>query len=571
MKKITALFLTLVLAFSAMPVNLASADTVYSDVPSSNWAADYIQKVTSLGIMQGLGSNQFGIGRNIKRCEFTAMLVRLFKWQKVTPVKASFTDVTSSKWYYSEVETAVKFGAVKTDPKTFRPDAYITRDEMAVMLVRALGYDLLADNVKSFGFPFKDVSKNIGYITIASDFGIITGKTATSFDPNGTAKREEAAAMMIRLSDRYTSSANWTNAFYAISSFSQKDMIPSFDSVSFGWSRLEVDSSGNIALNTSSSNGNEFKIPDGFETPVILAQNNGVKTSLNVYMTAQTAVTLPNGTKTNPCSVILLNADYRKKAESQILSELTRATPETGTSLYSGVTIDFEGMKGTDLKNGLNLFLKELQPMLKNAEKTLTVMVHPKMKNGGACYDAYDYRTIGDLADKVVLMAHDYAANSMSASLMNTGFTATPVTPFEDVYYALKAVTNSASGVKDKTKLALAISIDSAGWSLKNGKVVNAAAMHPTPPDLYKRLSDSTTTISYSVRYRNPCISYYDSTDNTNNVVWYEDSRSIHDKLVLARMFGVQGISTWRLGLIPVYQNPSGRNIYYYLSDELTK
>ncbi|MDP4109824.1 MAG: glycosyl hydrolase family 18 protein, partial [Bacillota bacterium] len=265
------------------------------------------------------------------------------------------------------------------------------------------------------------------------------------------------------------------------------------------------------------------------------------------------------------------NAENRKKAEAQIIAELTREAPETGGSLYSGVTIDFEGMKGAELKNGLNLFLKELKPMLVGTGKTLAVMVHPRVKNGGACFDAYDYRTIGELADRVILMAHDYAADKMTAAMMSAGFTATPVTPFEDVYYALRAVTDSTNGVRDKNKLALAISIGSAGWSLQNGKVINPTAMHPTPADIYARLKDPQTKLNYSDRYKNPCITYYDAKDNTNNVVWYEDSRSVKDKLDLARMFGVCGVSAWRLGLIPDFENPSGRNIYYDMTGWLTK
>jgi hypothetical protein len=43
---------------------------------------------------------------------------------------------------------------------------------MAVMLVRSIGYDSLALGVAGFGVPFTDVSENIGYITIAYNFGI---------------------------------------------------------------------------------------------------------------------------------------------------------------------------------------------------------------------------------------------------------------------------------------------------------------------------------------------------------------------------------------------------------------
>ena len=33
--------------------------------------------------------------------------------------------------------------------------------------------------------------------------------------------------------------------------------------------------------------------------------------------------------------------------------------------------------------------------------------------------------------------------------------------------------------------------------------------------------------------------------------MWYEDARSVADKLQLARMFGISGVSLWRVGTIP--------------------
>ena len=38
--------------------------------------------------------------------------------------------------------------------------------------------------------------------------------------------------------------------------------------------------------------------------------------------------------------------------------------------------------------------------------------------------------------------------------------------------------------------------------------------------------------------------------------LWYEDQRSVAEKVVLAKLFGVTGVSLWRLGIIPHYSNP---------------
>ena len=105
----------------------------------------------------------------------------------------------------------------------FRPDDYISREEMAVMLVRALGYSTLAPVPVLPGPSLHRRKGNTGYIAIAYDIGMITGVTASDgslrFLPHNSAKREEAAAMLVRVyRARYTSKIDWLHGFYAFSS-----------------------------------------------------------------------------------------------------------------------------------------------------------------------------------------------------------------------------------------------------------------------------------------------------------------------------------------------------------------
>jgi spore germination protein YaaH len=68
--------------------------------------------------------------------------------------------------------------------------------------------------------------------------------------------------------------------------------------------------------------------------------------------------------------------------------------------------------------------------------------------------------------------------------------------------------------------------------------------------------------MNYSNLSQSPNIKYYDSTDSTDNVLWYENSQSIQAKIDLAKMFGINGLSLWRLGVVPDYANPDdGKDI----------
>ena len=75
-------------------------------------------------------------------------------------------------------------------------------------------------------------------------------------------------------------------------------------------------------------------------------------------------------------------------------------------------------MKGDVLKQEFNTFLKELREKLDKSKK-LYVTVPPVLSKGQLYYDGYDCRTIGGIADKVVLMAHDYRENQAGRNVRN--------------------------------------------------------------------------------------------------------------------------------------------------------
>lgn len=560
MKRILKYFLILATLFCIQPLPVVLAGE-YTDVSSNHWASGNIERVSAIGVMNGMGDNTFGVGRQVKRSEFVSMLVRLFEWDAVTDIpKDRITDNTQiDSWYYIPALTAAKHGIFE-EGEQLRPEDPITREEMAVMLIRALGYDELARSCDDLDNPFTDVRMNKGYITMAYDFGIVSGKEHDKFDPNGTAMREEAAAMMVRTYDKYHGKLGYIHGFYAFSSWDQKEMAAEMDGLSYGWSRLEISEDGIVTLNTTSNNNNEWKVPLGYEQALDYFEQNNIPTNLNIYMSAMQPSTASDGSASNVCRQILLYPERRKAAIEQIITELTVNYKMTGKNPYAGVTIDFENMKGQDLKEGFNQFLMELNIELDKINKTLFVAVHPTMKNS-TYFDAYDYYTIGQLADKVILMAHDYQAKSVTEAERNSGFTITPLTPIDQVYYGLQAITDGNTGVKDKSKIVLAVSISSVGWSKKDGIIINSSALTPSMRDIYNHLQNGANR-SYSEEYRNPYIKYMDAGTGAENVIWYEDAQSITDKIQLARMFGIDGLSIWRIGIIPNYEASSGLNVW---------
>ena len=521
--KLKTLINTIIVA-SVLTVSTVVSAADYADVPDEHWATAVINEAAEAGIMYGRDDGTFGLGDTVKRSEFAAMLVRLMKWDKSVSAISLFSDVQSDKWYFADINTLADHNVF--NEKKFRPNDNITRREMAVMLVKALGYSELAQSETSS--VFNDVSTDEGYISVAYTLGIINGKSDTMFDPEGPALREEGAAMMMRMYNKYYSSLNEIHGFYAISSWGQKEMAAQMDSVSFGWSRLQYTDDNVVLLNQTSDGGNDWCVPDGSQNAIDYMRENGVSINLAVTMT-----------DTEDCNVILLNSENRSEAIRQILS---------ASDNFDGITIDFEGMKGTELKEGLNEFVKELKTMLGN--KMLYIAVHPVLKHSNEYFDAYDYKTLGDYADRIILMAHDYAAYTLPDNLINTNFIATPVTPFDEVFTALKAITNPITGVSDKSKIQLQISTASTtAWNTTNKRITDNTAIHPSIDTVQKRLAQNDTEITYSQAYKNP-YAFYNTESNQQILLWYEDSRSVKDKINLAKMFGINSVSIWRIGTV---------------------
>ena len=529
-KTIVTLFFASTLLFSTQIV-FAN----YIDVPETHWAKEGIDKAKEYEIMTGMGEGVFGLEKPVTRAEFATMLTQLFDLELSDN---QFVGADDSKWYYTALGKIHGNNIAYTDEFFLHPQENITREEMAIMIVRGLGYAELAVTLGEEELLFTDVTEHKGSIALAYDLGIISGTSETTFHPKGTATREQTASIMVRVYEKLNAKTEWKHGFYAFSSYNQKEMAKDMDAVSLGWSRMGLDENGQVFLNTTSKNNNEWVVPLGYEEIISLLENHGVDTNLNVYMSLG---------ETPFAKEILINPESRTTAIDAIIHELEVEYKAVGRNFYDGVTIDFENLKGEEVKAGFSAFLTELRQRLDEIDKTLYVAIQPILKNSSEYFDGYDINQIGILADKVILMAHDYSASIMPNEVMEMGFTTTPVTPFEEVYYALKTTLNQ---MEDKEKLVLALSMNTAGWTTKDGVVLNEKVLNPSMVEISEKLKDSTTTIEYSDTYRNPYI-IYGNEDGSTTTIWYENQQSVKDKIDLGKMFGVNNSSIWRIGIIP--------------------
>ena len=173
----------------------------FRDVPSGHWARESISRCASLGFFQGKTASTFGVGQSMTRCAAVVVLDRFFCWEEAD-FQLPYTDVPENAWYAGALRSAYVNGAVTGQSREFRPEDPVTREELAVMLIRALGYAAVSGVAQELPRTFTDIDTNPGYIAMARDFGLVSGIRADTFAPDGAATREQVAVILMRLYDK---------------------------------------------------------------------------------------------------------------------------------------------------------------------------------------------------------------------------------------------------------------------------------------------------------------------------------------------------------------------------------
>ncbi|MBB3108005.1 putative repeat protein (TIGR02543 family) [Paenibacillus phyllosphaerae] len=178
----------------------------FVDVPSNHWAARTLEVLAAKHIINGTSDTSFTPNGQTTRAEFTSLLVRALGLTKAAS-SVPFDDVQAGQWYAEEVAIAYEAGLVTgITENVFDPNATITREQMAVLLVRAYEYKNSA--IAATGQETADLedSSNISSWAVegvnkAIAAELLQGKGNGIFDPASDANRGETAQAILNLFD----------------------------------------------------------------------------------------------------------------------------------------------------------------------------------------------------------------------------------------------------------------------------------------------------------------------------------------------------------------------------------
>lgn len=122
----------------AMDLETPAGENAFADC-AGHWSAKYVNAAFRAGFVNGTGSGAFSPDQHITREEIVTIIARA---NKLAAGKAlTFSDSAAvSRWAADSVSAAVEEGIVSGYPDgTFRPQAQVTRGEMAKMVVAMRG------------------------------------------------------------------------------------------------------------------------------------------------------------------------------------------------------------------------------------------------------------------------------------------------------------------------------------------------------------------------------------------------------------------------------------------------
>lgn len=492
----------------SMTAQAASVQQRFQDTNTS-YAKDAITHLVNAGIAAGTSEHTFEPKKTVTRAEFATFAVRLLGLKPVKNNINPYNDISINAWYYGNVAAMTNLSILEGKGQgTFQPNASITREEAAALLVRMLKQPAQSTGILSS--TYYDAADISGwarpYVQTVYQLGLMKGSDGM-FRPHDQVTREEAAVMLDAILQKKT----WS------------DQLKSSDQlgIQLGWQYNSTTAQFKKQVEQSEVN---TLVPRWFFLNSSMKVTDHTDPALLSWAAATDRQIWPLlGNRSNPelTHQMLSSSANRTAVISQVAAYVK-------TYKLDGINVDFENVQPAD-REGLTAFVTSLTASLHALGAVVSVDVSPDL--GTDWTDAFDYAKLGAVSDYMVLMGYEEHWNGDPKA----GSVAS-------LPWVEKALDKMLTEVV-RAKIIMALPLYTRDWSSVNPA---ASSWDITLAEQGARASASGSVRRWDASLVQYIIGY--SSNGTPRYIWAEDSRSLSAKVLMSEQRKIAGLAYWYMG-----------------------
>lgn len=486
----------------------AAAKQQFQDI-STSYAKDAITHLVNEGIAAGTSETRFEPKKAVTRAEFATFAVRLLGLKPVKNNISPYNDTSTTAWYYGNVSAMTNLSILEGKGQgTFQPNASITREEAAALLVR-----MLKQTSSSTGLlptTYVDAS-NISvwakpYVQKVYQLGLMRGSDGL-FRPQDQVTREEAAVML----DAILQKKEWSQQLGNADSLG----------IQLGWQYNSTTAEFKKQVEQSKVN---TLVPRWFFLNSSMQITDHTDSALLTWASSTNREVWP----------LLGNRSDASMTHQMLSSSANRTSVITQVTAYvkkyqlDGINVDFENVLPAD-RAGMTAFVTSLAASLHTIGAVVSVDVSPDL--GTDWTDAFDYAKLGAVSDYMVLMGYEehWNGDPIAGSVAS-------------LPWVERALDTMLTDVV-RAKVILALPLYTRDWS--------SASPATGSWDITLAEQGTRARAVGSVRQWNSSLEQYVIGYSSNGLaryIWAEESRSLTAKVRMSTARKIAGLAYWYMG-----------------------
>ena len=169
----------------------------FDDIDENDWFYDDVVDAAENGYVNGMGEGKYQPYGQLTRAQFATMIARAMNYDSNPDVTSAFPDVADDHWAKAAINFCYQNDIIRGyEDGEFKPDRYVTRQEVAAILARAFNLEEISseeypDDASIASWASEDVYK-------AKAAGLMKGDADTgNFRPTSLLNRAEAATILM--------------------------------------------------------------------------------------------------------------------------------------------------------------------------------------------------------------------------------------------------------------------------------------------------------------------------------------------------------------------------------------